>query len=83
MTSIIRQFLKTPKPIGDTEIKTLTRPQRRKAVLKIIAQLNKVMIGEQKYRDEIPEQFTQRYDAADQICEYLSEAIACLEEAFP
>jgi hypothetical protein len=51
-------------------------------VAEIIGLLNHIMELETEYRDNIPEQFTQRYEAADRACDSLSEAIGCLEEAF-
>ena len=60
----------------------LTRPQRRKAVLDIIVLLNSIMESEVDYCDSIPEQFTQRREAADHVCAQLQEAISCLEDVF-
>lgn len=68
MASEVRQFMKSSKPTRDTNMNMSTRGLRRKAVLKIIAMLNDIMLAESQYRDEIPEQFAQRYDAADQAC---------------
>jgi hypothetical protein len=82
MASVIRQCMKASRPVREVKANTLTRPQRRKAVLKIIDMLNCIMNAESDYRDSIPEQFTQRYEDADQACESLMEAIACLEDAF-
>ena len=48
----------------------------------IVALLNTIMEEEIKYRDNIPEQFEQRVEAADYACDQLSDAISCLEEAF-
>jgi hypothetical protein len=82
MTSEIRQFMKACRSTRDTKIKIQTRPQRRKAVRKIIALLNDIMVIESQYCENIPEQFAQKQEEAEYACEYLSDAIASLEEAF-
>jgi tRNA U34 2-thiouridine synthase MnmA/TrmU len=74
--------MKTGRPAGKTGSKTSTRPLRRKTVLEIIGALSGIMDLEAEYRDSIPEQFAQRYEAADHACERLAEAVACLEDAF-
>jgi hypothetical protein len=82
MASAARQFMETHKPARDVKIKILTRPMRKKAVLEIIGLLNDIMGMEEQYRDSIPEQFTNRYEAAEGACEQLASAIECLEGAF-
>jgi hypothetical protein len=82
MTSVIRQCMKTCQPARELKAKTLTRPLRRKAVAGIIGALNDIMESEAAYRENIPEQFEERHEAADRACDQLSEAIACLEDAF-
>ena len=82
MTSAIRQCMRTHQPIRDVKTKTLTRPRRKKAVTEIVSLLSDILEKEEAYRDLIPEQFTQRQEVADQFCERLEEAIACLEDAF-
>jgi len=82
MTSVIRQWMTTSRPVKETGINTSTRPYRRKAVLFIIGLLKRILDFEMAYRDGIPEQFAQRFDDADRACEQLEEAIACLEDAF-
>ena len=82
MASEIKRFMKNCRPAADTKTSTSTRPLRRKAVAGIIGSLNAIMAEEEAYRDNIPAVFTQRYDDADHACGQLSDAIACLEEAF-
>ena len=82
MTSVIRQLMESGQPAENSTTWVSTRPQRRKSVLEIIVALGKVLIMEEQYRDNIPEQFEQRYEAADHACGQLEEAIACLEDAF-
>lgn len=82
MTSEIREFMKACRPARSTKTKIQTRPQRRKSVEKIIASLNDIMFMESQYCENIPEQFAQKQEAAEHACEYLSDAIASLEEAF-
>jgi hypothetical protein len=82
MTSEIRRFMQTCRPAKDLKAATSTRPLRRKAVKEIIELLNTIISAEEEYRDNIPEVFTQRHDDADHACNYLSEAITSLEEAF-
>jgi hypothetical protein len=82
MTSVIRQYMKTCQPAKGVQIKTDTRPFRRKAVSEIINLLDSIMQMEEQYRDNIPEQFQSRYESADLTCEQLSQAISCLEDAF-
>jgi len=84
MTSVIRRWMADGSHAGESKNKTRvdTRPHRRKAVLEHIASLNELLDMETNYRDNIPEQFTQRYESADRACEQLAEAIACLEDAY-
>jgi len=82
MTAEIRRFMQEYRPNREIKVKTLTRPLRKKTVREVICILNIVMESEEDYRDRIPEEFTQRYEAADHACEQLAEAIVCLEEAF-
>lgn len=82
MTSVIRKWMTVGTSAKDTWINTSTRPHRKKAVQNMIISLNCIMDSEAKYRDSIPEQFAQRYEAADHAYDMLAEAIDCLEEAF-
>ena len=82
MTSEIRKWMNHCLPARDARFDTSARPRRRKAVQEIIGLLNSIMDMEAEYRDGIPEQFAQRYEAADRACEMLAEAINCLEDAF-
>jgi len=82
MTSAVRDWMKTSHPAKEPKLDTDTRPHRRKAVREIIGLLNDIADREAEYRDNIPEQFAQRYEDADQACNMLSEAISSLEEAF-
>ena len=82
MTSVVREWMKTRLPARETKAVTLDRSYRRKAVNEIIGLLKNIMESETAYRDNIPEQFTQRYEAADHACDMLEEAIASLEDAF-
>jgi hypothetical protein len=82
MTSVIRKFMKSGKQVKNVKVKTHTRPMRRKAVQEIIDLLSYILANEEVYRDTIPEQFSQRIEAADHACEQLSDSIASLEEAF-
>jgi len=82
MASVIREWMKTCQPTKEVEIKTVTRPQRREAVAVYIGILNGILDDESGYRDNIPEQFTQKYEAAEYSCDKLEEAISCLEEAY-
>ena len=79
MASEIKGFMQARHP---EKVKASTRPLRRKAVTEIIDSLNLILGAEEVYRDNIPEEFTQRYDVAEHACSQLSEAIACLEDAF-
>ena len=82
MTSVIREWMKTRRLAKKAKISVFTQPERRKAVLEIIDLLNKIMESESEYRENIPEHFEQRQEAADHACDMLAEAINCLEEAF-
>jgi hypothetical protein len=82
MTSLIRQWMSERQPVRDLKLKTSSRSKRRKAVTEIISSLNEVLTMEERYRDSIPEQFSQRYECSDRTCEYISEAIDALKEAF-
>ena len=82
MTSAIRHLMITSQPVKGTKTKTSTRPLRKRTVLEIIDALNSILHMEAAYRDNIPEQFQSRYEAADQTCEQLTQAISCLEDAF-
>jgi hypothetical protein len=82
MASEIRRFMDGGHPIKDALARTDTRPERRKAVAGIIGALTRIMEMEAAYRDNIPEMFEGRYEAADHACEQLAEAVTCLEDAF-
>ena len=82
MVSEVRKSMTTIRPVKKAKNDVSTRPHRRKAVLDIIGLLNEIMDSEADYRDNIPEQFTQRYEDADRACESLSDAIDYLEETF-
>ena len=82
MTAAIQQFMKTYRPNKMVKAKTMTQPLRRKSVMEMIDELNKILDSETEYRDNIPEQFTDRFETADHACEQLVEAIANLEDAF-
>ena len=82
MTSVIRHLMRTGQPVKEMKTKTSTRPFRKRTVLEIIDALNSILQLEAAYRDNIPEQFQSRYEAADQTCEQLTQAISCLEDAF-
>jgi hypothetical protein len=86
MASVVREWMIAQKPASEfktkSEIKHQTRPQRRKEVQEIINILHCIMESESEYRDNIPENFVQRYEAADSACSLLEEAISCLEQAY-
>jgi len=82
MTSAFRQWVIVGSQAKEVGVKASDRPRRRKVVREIIDSLNSVLDLEADYRDSIPEQFAQRYEAADRACEMLEEAIACLIEAY-
>jgi hypothetical protein len=82
MTAVIRRWMKTCHPSKDPKFGLLTRPQRRKAVQEIIGALNKLAESEGDYRDNIPEAFEQRREAAEHTCENFEEALGYLEDAY-
>jgi hypothetical protein len=83
MTSAIRQFMSNQQALVKSERdQTKTRPKRRIVVTRMISLLSEILEKEEEYRDSIPEAFTRRYEISEHACEYLSEAINCLEEAF-
>ena len=82
MASEVREWMKNKKPSKKIENDIQTRPQRRKTVQEIIILINGILEAETEYRDNIPEHFTQRYEAAENACDLLTEAISSLEEAF-
>ena len=82
MASAIREFMRSGRPSKPFAIKTDTRAHRRETIQGIIGFLSEIMDSEACYRDSIPEQFTQRYESADEACERLSEAISTLEEVY-
>jgi len=82
MTAEIRRFMRDCQPTRTLSARTLTRPYRRKAVSQIIQLLTDVRDKESEYRDNIPEAFTERYDAANEACERIDEAISNLEDAY-
>ena len=82
MASVIQGFMKDCRPTREAITTLSTRPHRKKAVSEITALLNHIMEAEADYCESIPEQFIQRRETAEHACEQLSEAIACLEDAF-
>jgi esterase/lipase len=81
MTSVIKSWMSGRQPTGQHKVKTQTSPQRKKAVAEILDKLSEVLEEHERYRDSIPEQFTQRYETADEFCGRVSEAIDILEES--
>jgi len=82
MTAATRHWMVESRPSKNAGANVSTRPNRRKAVQDIIGLLAVIMDSEAEYRDSIPEQFAQRFEAAELACDMLAEAINCLEEAF-
>jgi len=82
MTSVIRQWMRARQPTKSVEPIPLTRPKRRVAATKIIALLDEILAMEERYRDSIPEQFTQRYEWSEHACDHLADAIDNLRDAF-
>ena len=82
MTSVISQWMDTGSPVKATTIKLDTRPHRKKAVLELIVHLGSLLQKEEEYRDAIPENFQSKYEAADQACGQLEQAISYLEDAY-
>jgi len=82
MTSAIRRWMETRQPVKDFKVQVCTRGGRKKTVARCVCVLNEVLENETQYRDAIPEQFEQRYEAADQSCEQLEEAIGLLEDSY-
>lgn len=82
MASVISQFMKNGQPVKGTNTNIDTRSQRKKFVSEYIELLENVVYMEEQYRDAIPEQFEARFEAADQTCENLNQAIVCLEDAY-
>ena len=82
MAAVVRQWMINRQPTNSIKIKTDNRGQRKKAVIQIISLLTDILDMEANYREAIPEQFEQRIYAADNACDKLADAIACLAEAF-
>ena len=82
MTQEIRRFMIYCRPAKTFKTKLTTRSLRKKSVADILFKLQDILDGESDYRDKIPEMFEQRYETADQTCEWLAEAITCLESAY-
>jgi hypothetical protein len=82
MTSVIQKFMITCQPAKKIQQRAITRPLRKSTVLEVIELLSTLTELEAEYRDRIPGQFEQRYEAADHACDKLSEAIGCLEDAY-
>jgi antitoxin component of RelBE/YafQ-DinJ toxin-antitoxin module len=82
MTSAVRKFMETCRPTKEMNVKTMSRPLRRKAVMDVIHLLNAILELETDYCDRIPENFSQKQEDAEHACEQLAEAITCLEDAF-
>jgi hypothetical protein len=80
MATAVSEWMRSCQPTKAVKSRNLTRPQRRKTVIEIVRVLNEVLANEEDYRDSIPEQFTQRYEAADELCGKLTDAIGCLED---
>ena len=82
MASVICRTMSACKPSRSLELNLDTRPFRRKSLLKIIGMLEELLSKEEEYKDAIPEQFESRLGASEQSCEQITQAIACLEEAY-
>ena len=88
MASEIARFMsgeisgrRSPKPSKDL---FETKPQRRKVLAAMIADLEKLMDAEQNYMDNIPEnlQASRFYDAAEHAVSSFEEALGILSEAY-
>jgi len=82
MASEVSNFMKSARPTNSIKVNTITRSDRKKAVLVVLDMLNNIMEAEMAYRDLIPEKFTSRYEVADLACEQLEQAISYLQDAF-
>ena len=88
MASVLSEFMadycQMPLKAPTTGKPFDTRRKRRNAVKNIIAQLEQLVLAEESYRDNIPEnlQGSMRYDAAQQSLDQLQEAVGLLEEAY-
>jgi len=82
MTAAVRRFMSEFAPITPASPNFDTRPHRKAAVADIVQSLLSLLRSEESYRDAIPEQFTSRFDAADNSCDCLEQAISCLQDAY-
>jgi hypothetical protein len=82
MASVVRRWMMDGQPVRAVSINSDTRKRRRAAVAHIVCLLTSVLNREAGYRDNIPEQFEQRIEAADLACDQLADAISILTEAF-
>ena len=82
MASVVSQWMTAGKPAKAAVPKIDTRQHRRKVVNEMSALLEELLLREEDYRDRIPEMFQSRYEAADETCGQLSQALECLENAY-
>jgi hypothetical protein len=82
MTSVVRQWMITGKPMKNVKIDMSSRTHRKKSVDYLKGMLEDALSNEENYRDNIPEQFQTRYDMSDNTCEQLAQAISSLEDAY-
>jgi len=79
MTSAVKELMASSRTHVGMKIKTGNRSERRRSVSVIISALKEVLGGEEQYRENIPEQFEQRRETAEEFCELLAEAVEILE----
>jgi hypothetical protein len=84
LSQFMKQFSNTASCKGGYSPDLASRRQRRAALRSLIQQLERIMVGEERYRDNIPDnlQGSASFDRADQCVSVLQEALELLESAY-
>jgi len=82
MASAARSFMIACRPTKGPRPRLADRRLRKKAVAEAVRLLDAILGLESEYRDRIPVQSVQRYEAADHACSQPEEAISILDDAF-
>ena len=83
ITRFMREQCDHPRP-SEQVLTVSTRQQRRKALSKLVKQLEKIMDAESQYLENIPEnlQNSIRYEAASQSIQAIQDAIDNLDTVY-
>ncbi len=84
LSKFMAEYSQTPNDVKAVKEPIATRGQRRAVVRNIVLRLEEVLLAEERYMDNIPEnlQNSVRHEAAEQSIEAIQSAVELLKEAY-